>query len=82
MIASHLIHFSGSSCFLSLSAIMAKIYFYFSPKIGIPQVFSISINDNCYLPSFRATNLRVILEFSFSLTLPIKSFSKSCQLYL
>ena len=74
-------HFPGSSSFLSLNVIMAKIYFYFSPKIGIPQVFSISINDNYHLPSFRATNLRVILEFSFSLTLPVKSFSKSCQLY-
>ena len=53
----------------------------FSPKIDIPQVFPIPVNDIIIYLVFRPQIL-VMFEFSFSFTVPVKLFSKSCHLCL
>lgn len=62
MIANRWIHLRGSSSFLSLSVAMAKIYFYFSPKIDIPQGFPISVNDTIIYLVFRPQILESCLS--------------------
>ena len=67
VIVIYLIHFPSSCSFLSLIVNMAKICFCFFPKIGISQVFFVSVNDTIIYPVFQPLNPESSLNFLFPL---------------